>query len=852
MKARTWIACLIVLSMTVGLWTPNRSATAAVQADDSPRQTRQGAWLDSVVFTEQGSPEMGVSQLQADELDLYITNYIADRSFYQTVLEAPGLEHTVRHGNYNELTFNPYGPTFDDGRLNPFSNAAIRGSMNRLIDRTYITQIILGGLARPRWVPVHTTSADYARYQTTIEAIETAYAYDVNVAEAEIAAEMTNMGAYLDGGTWHYGGQQVVLILLIRVEDERRQIGDYLGDQLEAIGFAVDRQYKTRTQASQCWINQAPSVGCFHIYTGGWVGDGVGRDEAGNFEFFYTPRGYLGVPLWQAYQPSPLFDQVTSKLATNDFLTLDDRDTLFEQALGLCMNDGGPVPAGAGSLRSWLVDEAIFTPRRAGTTVASDLLVGVYGAEMWPYVTRFDGVEGGTMRVGMQSFLDEVLNPVAGSGWVYDKMPIRATQDYAFIADPEDGLVWPQRAVDAQVTVLEGLPVTKTLEWVDLVFTPTITVPTDAWVDWDASTRQFVTAGDAYPAGLTATVKSTVYYPADLFSTVAWHDGSPLDLADFVMGMILTFDRGKPASAIYDAEAGDVLQGFLSHFRGMKIESTDPLVITTYDDKFELDAELSVVGWWPNYASGPGAWHNLAAAIRAEAAGQLAFSQGKAYDLGIPWTDFTAGPSLGILEGWMDLSATEDYIPYGPTLGAYVDPTEAGARWANLQAWHATRGHFWLGTGPFSLDSADPDADTLTLLHNPAFPDEAGRWDSFAAAPAPDLEIDYTSGAPGSYFNVTGSGFPPDGTASIVANDHLLGQLPVDSSGQISFTLTTDEAAEGTYHLRVAVNPSGGLAFVLNENEPARPQVGSLPLVQVPDGLITSHLYLPLVLRNWP
>jgi peptide/nickel transport system substrate-binding protein len=659
------------------------------------------------------------------------------------------------------------------------------------------------------------------------------------------------MGAYLDGGTWHYDGQEVVLILLIRVEDERRQIGDYVGDQLEAIGFAVDRRYKTSSQASQCWINQDPSVGCFHVYTGGWVTFGVSRDEAGNFDFFYTPRGLPWCPLWQAYQPSPLFDQVAHRLATNDFVTMAERDTLFEQALGLAMNDGGPVPQGAGSVRIWLADNAIFTPRRTGTTVASDLVSGVYGAEMWPYVTRFDAVEGGTLRVGMQSFLDGVLNPVAGSSWVYDNMPTHATQDYAFITDPNDGLVWPQRAVGAEVTVVEGLPVTKTLDWVDLAFTPTITVPTEAWVDWDAANQQFITAGAAYSAGLTATVKSTVYYPADLFSTVTWHDGSPLDLADFVMGMILRFDRGKPASAIYDQEAEGDLEDFLSHFRGVQIESTDPLVIATYDDRFELDAELSAVGWWPNYEEGPGAWHNLAAAIRAEAAGQLAFSEGKANDLGVPWTDFTAGPSLGALEGWMDLSATEDYVPYDPTLGNYIDTAEADARWANLQAWHAVRGHFWLGTGPFSLDSADPNTKTLTLLHNPDFPDEAGRWDAFAAAPAPDLGINYNSGAPGSYFNVTGSGFPPDGTAFIVANNHLLGQFPVDGSGQISFTLTTDEATAGTYHLRVTVNPSGGLAFVLDEDEPVRSQEGNLPPVEVPSGLII-RVYLPLVLRNSP
>ena len=847
MKTRTWIAFLILISLTTGLWALRPQATTAVQADDPPRATRQGAWLDSVVFTEEESPAAALSQLQADELDLYVPSYIPDRSFYQTVLEAPDLEHTVRSGNFTELTFNPYGPTFDDGRLNPFSNTAIREAMNRLIDRTYITQVILGGLATPRWVPVHTTSTDYTRYGTTIEGIETAYAHDFAAAETEIATAMNAMGAYMDGGTWHYDGDPVTLIVLIRVEDERLEIGDYVADQLEAIGFAVERQYKISSEASVCWLNTNPSEGCFHIYTGGWLADKISRDEAVNFDYFYTSRGMPGLPLWQAYQPSALFDQVALKLATNDFVTMPDRDTLFEQALGLAMDDSG-----AGSVRNWLYDKASFTPRRAGTTVASDLLLGIYGSEMWPYVNRFDGTEGGTMRIGMGSFLDEVLNPVAGSSWTYDRMPVRATQDYAFIADPTDGLVWPQRAESAEVVVLDGLPVVKTHDWVTLSSEPEIQVPADAWVDWDATTQQFITAGEAYPGGLTAKVKSTVTYPADLFSTVTWHDGSPLDVADFVMNMILLFDRGNPDSPIYDGAADDELQGFMSHFRGVRIVSEDPLVIETYDDQFELDAELNVVDWWPNYGHGPGAWHNLAAAIRAEEAEDLAFSQGKADSLGVPWADFTHGSSLGILEGWMDLSATEDHIPYAPTLGAYIDAPEADARWANLQAWHAARGHFWLGTGPFSLDSADPDADTLALLHNPAFPDEAGRWDAFAAAPAPDLAINHTSGAPGSYFNVTGSGFPPNGTASIVANEQLLGQVTADGSGQVAFTLTTDEAGEGTYHLRVTVNPSGGLAFVLDAAEPVYPKEGSLQEVEVPEGLVSYQVYLPVVLRSYP
>ena len=844
MKTRTGIIFLVLLSLTVTLWALSPQTTTTVQADDPPRATRQGGWLDAVVFTEEDTPEDAVSLLQADALDLY--GYSSDDpALFQRVLEDPGLEHTLAHGSYNGLMFNPYGPEFYDGRLNPFSSTAIREGMNRLIDRTYVSQVICGGMARPRLLPVQTVGADYARYLATIQALEAAYAHDAVAAEAEITAGMVALGAEMVDDKWHYGGEPVTIIALIRLEDERLQLGDYAADLLEGIGFTVQRDYRTSAAASPCWLQGDPGEGCFHFYTEGWVSSAISRDDGSNFAGFYTPLGF-SFPPWQAYNPSPAFLEAAQKLLDHDFASMAERDTLFEQALGLSMNDSG-----AGSLHAWLKEDIGFTARRAGTAVASDRASGVLGAQMWPYVARFDGIEGGAMRVAIPIFLEQPWNPVAGGNWYYDSVPIRFTQDHAFIQDPNDGLVWPQRAERAELVVQDGLPVGKTHDWIDLSFVPEITVPGDAWVDWDATTQTFITAADQYPGGLTARVKSTVVYPADLFSTVTWHDGSPLDLSDIVMNMILTFDRAKPDSPIYDESAVGDFDGFMANFRGVQIESTDPLVITTYSDRFELDAELSLRPWWPNYGHGPGAWHNLAAAIRAEAAEQLAFSQGKANTLGVPWADFTAGPSLPILEGWMDLSATEGYIPYLPTLGAYVDPAEVAARWANLQAWHAARGHFLLGTGPYFLDSADPDADTLTLLHYPAFPDEAGRWDAFAADPAPDLAINYDSGAPGSYFTVTGSGFPPDSTASIVANDNLLGQVPVDGSGEIAFTLTTGDATPGPYHLRVTVNPSGGVAFEIGASEPVRPKEGDLQEVAVPQGL-TTQIYLPVVLQSWP
>ena len=103
-------------------------------------------------------------------------------------------------------------------------------------------------------------------------------------------------------------------------------------NQLETIGFTVDREYKTRSEASPIWVQSDPAEGKFHIYTGGWITTAISRDDGSNFSFFYTPRDYP-IPLWQAYTPTEEFDAVALKLRNNDFTTMEERKELFGQAL---------------------------------------------------------------------------------------------------------------------------------------------------------------------------------------------------------------------------------------------------------------------------------------------------------------------------------------------------------------------------------------------------------------------------------------------------------------------------------------------------------------------------------------
>ena len=63
----------------------------------------------------------------------------------------------------------------------------------------------------------------------------------------------------------------------------------------------------------------------------------------------------------------------------------------------------------------------------------------------------------------------------------------------------------------------------------------------------------------------------------------------------------MTFDRAKTDSAIYDEQAVPQFESFMSAFKGMKIVSTDPLVVDYYSDTVLTDAELLVPVIWPNY-----------------------------------------------------------------------------------------------------------------------------------------------------------------------------------------------------------------------------------------------------------
>ncbi|MFC3284526.1 ABC transporter substrate-binding protein [Litchfieldella rifensis] len=686
---------------------------------------RHGALVDQVVFTEEADTGQVVGLIEAGTHHAFAQG-ITNTTVYQRLRDSPRAAYDVSYGANVELTLNPAGPTFSNGELNPFHVPEIREALNRLVDRDYIAEEIYGGLAVPRILPLSTAFPDYARLAGVARKLELRYAHDPEAAQEVIHREMRALGARLDNGRWHYEGRPVRVIMLIRTDDERRRVGDYVANLLDEVGFAVERRYRTAEEASRIWIAGDPKAGRWHIYTGGWIVAVVQRDEADNFSYFYTPRG-RAEPLWQAYDPVPEFDKLAERLQQRDYHSREQRQTMMARALELAMEN---------SVRVWLVDQLNVSARSRDVEVATDLAGGLSGSFLWPYTIRFKDRVGGKIVFGSPGLLTEPWNPVAGSNWLYDQMITRSLQDPALIPDPFTGLYRPQRIEGAEVTVQEDVPVTRTLDWLSVETAAEIEVPEEAWIDWDAQAGHFVTVGEKHPDGITARTCVRIRFEEGYLER-RWHDGSQVSQADVVLPWILTFARADENSQLHDVAHLPTFEAFQQHFRGWRIVSSDPLVVDIYTNQIYPDAETIVASWAP----APLPWHVLGLGILAERSGELTFSSYKADRLRADWMSLVAGPSIPVLERHLRRAGERNFVPFPEVLETLMREGEAAERYRALADWHQQRGHFWVGDGPFYLESVHPVSGSVVLRRNEDFPDPADKWLRYTRPEIPELDL---------------------------------------------------------------------------------------------------------------
>ena len=243
-------------------------APAATEAPtEMPKTDRHGGWLDEIDVSVVAG-DSALSQLKAGVIDLYSYALASDQ--YPAIKEA-GLGYTQSYGGSYSVLFNP--AVFTDANvLNPFSDRKIREALNWLIDRNYINQEIYAGGSLPKFFAITTQLVEYTNLVDPARALEAKYAYNAEKAKQIISDEMTALGATQGAdGKWECKGKPVTLVFLIRPDGDgtRKPMGDYIANQLETVGFMVDRQYKTSSESAPIWRGSKASDGLWNMYTAG-------------------------------------------------------------------------------------------------------------------------------------------------------------------------------------------------------------------------------------------------------------------------------------------------------------------------------------------------------------------------------------------------------------------------------------------------------------------------------------------------------------------------------------------------------------------------------------------------------
>ena len=375
-------------------------------------------WLDEIDISVVDGAS-AISQIQAGAIDFYSFTLASDQF---PAIEDAGLPYAKSVGGYYGFSFNP--AVFDDTtRLNPFSNRKIREATNWLIDREYLNQEIYAGGSLPKLLPITTQLAEYTNLIDTARALESEYAYNPDRAKEVIDAEMPGMGAELGAdGKWQFNGEPVTLAFMIRPDGDgtRKPMGDYFANQLETVGFTVDRQYKTSSEAFAIWLDTPAQDGQWSLYTAGYSPSGLGtlRDESANIQQSYlNTRVQAGEP-YISNVSDPEFQKLGDDLAKGVYVEKEARDAAMRRALELSLED---------SLFVWTIEQQVYSPYSDKVQVAYDLATGYEGTNVGPYNLRLKDQEGGTLKIGTNDLFSQPWNTIAGSSGVWDVGVMHAT-----------------------------------------------------------------------------------------------------------------------------------------------------------------------------------------------------------------------------------------------------------------------------------------------------------------------------------------------------------------------------------------------------------------------------------------
>ncbi len=742
-----------------------------------------------------GSLLMGNSQGRLFRLrSIELVNRLTSAGF-QDIKAASGLTN---------ILVNPTD-TCQDGSINLFQNQKARLALQFLVSRGEIVSQIYEGYAIPVILPWTPLDPDYPylvgtalKWQAIIEAKGSDYGVQL------MQEALQELGATQGSdGKWYWSdGTPVTVKFVIRVEDQRRQIGDLLANKLENdIGLTVERLYKDFSAAFQIVYSGDPSACEWHLYTEGWGITGMTQYDYGNFVWFYSSiwgamPGWLEPTYWN-YQNATI-DEIAEKLDTGNYTGADEFWQLINEGVDLGIQESVRVFVAA------TYDFYVVSPDVQGVIPSPK-------ASPWHTFTFMN----------LQYPEDTVTftnRYVYASGWAWN--PVGGFQDF-YSRPVVEAVTWPgitSRITDGKT----GWSPANSVEY--SVERGPVTVSGEALL-YDHASHQFVTASDA---GITQ-AKNAVTINYKLLGQIHFHDGTTETMADLLAPLYIIFEYAYDDSTNTTTDtrfegplAGDYYT-FLNTFVAVEVINDTTVKVYTNYDHLDDGFIASVASIWTSYP------------LELYAAMDLLWQYGDPGIEGAPenvtphyvWTLDASDdyhPTIHLLDTsqcdqMVNLLQTykttpPDWVQQLIDLG-FLTQAEWEQRVDNLINFYNDHGHMLVANGPFYLDSYDAQNDIATLKRVSDFPVSPEVIAAELQPKTVDLEISYE---PVNYNTA--------GTALVTMTVNVNGEPATESDVNIYVVAVNLETFESTF-LTVNYQSPGNFEAVL----PADVAEGSYQIV---------------------
>ena len=708
-------------------------------------------------------------------------------------------------GSLNNLFVNPVpvNQAIAPGVGNPFSHRGAREALNYIIDRDFIANEIAGGSQFPHITLENRLNPEYGRDPVFMSELERKYAFNPALGSQMIAQALSGDADYSFNtatGKWLFKGNPIALDFVIRIEDIRRNIGDYVADQLENLGFGVTRDYQPGSGAFAKVYNSPSDTGAWQLYTEGWAATALTAWSDSDPNFYSC--GGEGSAVWGFYTPPAALVDVCNKLLNAQYTSLAERETLFETATDLSLQDG---------VRVWVTSGGTFAISKRVTGMVYDLAGGPWGL-LATRTARFATV-GGNLQVGQRLQYLSPWNPWQGFGWLYDALQLYSFSDVPLWPHPHTGLYMPIRStfsVDAPSP------------------TASMPVPTDALV-WDSTTSGFTTV----TSGTTA--KSSVTYTMTFGK---WHDGSDFTMNDVLYELALVYRRVEGDVHAADGDSATFSSILLTNIlKGFKVLSGNQLQV--WYDYWHVDPTTIASNIIPAWPVTPWTASELAlSTVIPGGATPCRISEVTAETDGKDALDMTKGPCLAAM-------ATNLPSYFGthrpPGLDNYITPAEAAVKWVDLENFYNTTGHFFSSNGPFVLTKVDETTKQTTMTRDPNYPLQADSYDAYLTpripqvsfAPAPTVLIGRPAQFTLSSRLLGGGAYDKINTTWLVVNP---------ATGAVLFQGTPTKVAPGSYVITLTgtqtttFQPGAyDLRTITVGDEAAIPVIAAQSFIAIPD-----------------